>query len=185
MTVPTGYCVLSISMSFRSLLFIKKFLHLFHTSIFAAIIILFVSGLRASESPDKIVAKNRFCDIFIINKDNKKITLKAEIAKTSESHTRGLMFRKTLDENTGMLFVFRDEARRGFWMKNTYIPLSLAYIDSNGIIYKIYQMKPLDTSITYPSGEPCKYALEVNLGWFKKNNITNGCKIDLNGCFGK
>jgi uncharacterized membrane protein (UPF0127 family) len=163
----------------------KNNLHSASRYILPAIIILLVSGLLTYIPNNKVVAKNRFCDIYIINKDNKKIPLKAEIAETGESHTTGLMFRKQLDENTGMLFVFKDEARRGFWMKNTYIPLSLAYIDSHGVIDKIYNMEPLITSVTYPSVKPCKFALEVNRGWFKKNNITNGCKTDFNGCFSK
>ena len=70
-------------------------------------------------------------------------------------------------------------------MKNTFIPLSIAYVDKHGVINEIYHMKPNDSSITYPSKYPAMYALEVNRGWFNKNKITKGNKIIFNGCFGK
>ena len=70
-------------------------------------------------------------------------------------------------------------------MKNTFIPLDIAYISADGIINEIYRMEPLDYSIIYPSNKPAKYALEVNAGWFKKNGIKPGMKLDFNGCLGK
>ena len=133
----------------------------------------------------EIFAENRGCKIIIKNNLNKSIPLVIEIADTQEKRGRGLMFRKKLMKNNGMLFVFNRELRLNFWMKNTYIPLSIAYINRQGIINEIYHMKPLDTSITYPSRFLAKYALEVNKGWFKKNNIFKGCGIMLNGCLGK
>lgn len=132
-----------------------------------------------------IFTKNRLCNILIVNKHGKSILLMVEIADTLESMKRGLMFRKKLNINKGMLFVFKKEKKCNFWMKNTHIPLSIAYIDKHGVINEIYNMKPMDTSITYPSVIPAKYALETNRGWFKKHNITVGCRLILNGCFGK
>ncbi len=129
--------------------------------------------------------KNNFCNIYIINNQNNKIKLKVEIADTVETQTRGLMFRDKLDENSGMIFVFGNETTREFWMMNTYIPLNIAYINRQGIINEIYYMRPLDTSIRYPSQQPAMYALEVNKDWFKKNNISEGAKVIFNGCFGK
>ena len=84
-----------------------------------------------------------------------------------------------------MLFIFTHEQRLNFWMKNTYIPLSIAYISIDGKINEIYDMKPLDISITYPSNLPAKYALEVNQGWFARNNISKNCRIIFNGCISK
>ncbi len=111
--------------------------------------------------------------------------LNVEIADTPEKRMRGLMFRRYLPQNSGMLFIFSSEDYRNFWMKNTYIPLSIAYIGSDRIINEIYQMKPLDISVTYPSKLPARYSLEVNRGWFGKNNISAGGIIKFNGCFGK
>lgn len=129
--------------------------------------------------------KNSLCSITILNNNKKQIKLAVETADTEAKRRYGLMFRKSLDQNRGMLFVFPFEIMLDFWMKNTYIPLSIAYIDKNFIINEIYDMKPLDTSIKYPSKRAAKYALEVNQGWFKKHNITKGCRIILNGCFSK
>ncbi len=134
---------------------------------------------------NELVAKNRFCEIFILNNIKKRIELRIEVAETYMAMSKGLMNRKSLDRNNGMLFVFKEEGKRSFWMKNTYIPLSIAYIDRNGIINEIYDMKPLDASTTYPSKRPAMYALEVNRDWFKKNNIISGCKVVFNGCVGK
>lgn len=129
--------------------------------------------------------KNKTCELSITARGGRAVTLSVEIADTWKSRQTGLMFRKSLEKNRGMLFVFNDETVRSFWMKNTYIPLSIAYIDKRGVIKEIHDMKPLDTSVFYPSRNPAKYALEVNRGWFKENNIGVGCKLNINGCLGK
>ncbi|MDY6970368.1 MAG: DUF192 domain-containing protein [Spirochaetota bacterium] len=111
--------------------------------------------------------------------------IKVEIAETAKSRKLGLMFRNKLNDNEGMLFIFPDEGYQSFWMKNTTLELSIAYINSKGVITKIDKMKPLDTSITYTSSSLSLYALEVNTGWFRKNNISEGCRIIFNGCINK
>ena len=136
-------------------------------------------------SKDNITAKNKICDIYIINNQNQKIELNVEIADTEETQTRGLMFRDKLAESSGMLFVFESETMHQFWMKNTYIPLNIAYISKDGIVNEIQYMRPLDTSILYPSTQPAMYALEVNKDWFQKNNISEGSRVILDGCLGK
>lgn len=102
--------------------------------------------------------------------------LNVENACTSEQLSQGLMFRKKLEENTGMLFVFSQEQTLNFWMRNTYIPLDIAYINNKNEIVDIQSMKPLDETAIV-SKAPASYALEVNSGWFKKNNINVGDKI--------
>lgn len=128
---------------------------------------------------------NRRCIIYLVSENGKKISLNTEIADTGSGREKGLMFRKSLNESDGMLFVFENEQRLNFWMKNTYIPLDIAYIDKNGIINEIYHMKPLDVSVTYNSIKPAMFALEVNLGWFGRHKIKPGSKINFNGCFSK
>ncbi|RKY19045.1 MAG: DUF192 domain-containing protein [Planctomycetota bacterium] len=86
------------------------------------------------------------------------------------------MFRKKLPENAGMLFVYDKEDFRRFWMKNTYIPLSLAYIDSEGVIFQIEEMEPLDET-PVASMRPARFVLEVNRGWFRKHGIGMGDRI--------
>ena len=103
--------------------------------------------------------------------------LTAEVAYTDAARTQGLMYRRMLPENRGMLFVFRDASPRGFWMKNTYVPLSIAYLDERGAIINIADMKPLTTN-THPSAGPARYALEVNQGWFARRGAKPGTKVE-------
>lgn len=104
--------------------------------------------------------------------------LQIELACSSEEQERGLMFRRELPENQGMLFVFEQEKSLNFWMKNTYLPLSIAYIDAAGQIVDIQDMQPLDET-THPSAKPARYALEVNQGWFKRHAVSVGAQIKL------
>jgi uncharacterized membrane protein (UPF0127 family) len=103
--------------------------------------------------------------------------LTAEVAYTEESRTQGLMYRRILPENRGMLFVFPRAAPLSFWMMNTYIPLSIAYLDDRGVILNITDMKPLTTN-THPSAGPARYALEMNQGWFARRGIKPGAKVE-------
>jgi len=98
-----------------------------------------------------------------------------EIADSDEEIKRGLMWRKTLDRERGMLFIYPDNAVRYFWMKNTYIKLDIAFIDSNHVIRTIHTACRTDDDKTlYSSLVPVQYALEVNAGWFKQHNIETG-----------
>ena len=128
---------------------------------------------------------NTKCIIYLISQAGEKVKLNAELAVTPAEREKGLMFRKFLKENDGMLFIFEVEQKLNFWMKNTLIPLDIAYINKDGFINEIYSMKALDVSVTYNSMKPAMYALEVNSGWFEKHNIKTGSKIELNGCIGK
>ncbi len=96
-----------------------------------------------------------------------------EVAKTPEEAAQGLMGRKHLDKDGGMLFIFENEGYHAFWMKNTLIPLSIAFIDKEGRIVKITQMKPL-TLKSHAPPKPVLYALEMNKGWFSTNGIREG-----------
>lgn len=146
------------------------------------IIIALVTIIFFSACPIK---NSKTCDIQIINNRNQPVSLCIEIADTDELRAKGLMHRKQLERNNGMLFVFDYDDLQQFWMKDTFIPLSIAYIDNKGVIKELYDMKPLDISVRYPSKMPARYALEANQGWFAKNNIIIGCKIILNGCLSK
>jgi len=106
---------------------------------------------------------------------NHRIT--AEVATTELTRMNGLMYRRMLPENRGMLFVFPYVSEQSFWMKNTYVPLSIAFIDEAGVIVSIADMKPLTTD-PHPSLKPAKYALEVNQGWFAKRGIKPGAKVE-------
>ena len=119
--------------------------------------------------------------IFIDNGKN-LIKINAEIADDNEERTRGLMFRKILDENSGMLFVFDDEDFQTFWMKNTLIPLDIIFIDNNFRIVDIKNAAPCekDPCSLYQSSMPAKYVLEVNSRFSDKNNIRVQNMITIN-----
>jgi len=104
-------------------------------------------------------------------------TLRAEVANTPETRAIGLMGRTELADGHAMLFVFTQPQPMGFWMKNTLIPLSIAYINAAGIIREIHDMKPLDLTPTESTFRDLVYALEVPQGWFQKNKILPGDKI--------
>ncbi len=109
------------------------------------------------------------------------------IANTSDQREKGLMFveaeqMQLLEDGSerGMLFIFEREQNLNFWMKNTIIPLDIAYARSDGTIVKILTMTPLDTRFNqYPSGEPARVALEVNAGVFAAKGISEGDKIEI------
>ncbi|WP_050183891.1 DUF192 domain-containing protein [Domibacillus robiginosus] len=106
----------------------------------------------------------------------REVTLTVQIANTQEKIEKGLMFVKTLPENEGILFMFPQKTYGGFWMKNTLIPLSIAFLDSDGKILKILDMTPCkeEECHTYDPEISYRYAIEVNLGWFEKNQIKEG-----------
>jgi hypothetical protein len=103
--------------------------------------------------------------------------LTAEVAYTDPQRMQGLMYRRILSEDHGMLFVFPETARHAMWMKNTFIPLSVAFIDKQGVIINIENMQP-QTEDTHPAAKPAKYALEVNLGWFDRHGVKPGSRIE-------
>jgi uncharacterized membrane protein (UPF0127 family) len=112
-------------------------------------------------------------NVSYVSLNIKGISFTVEHADTEQLRNKGLMFRESLSHNTGMLFTFPDTDYRSFWMKNTYIPLSIAYLSESGRILNIESMKPLSTRDVNSLG-PAKYALEMNYGWFTKNNIKPG-----------
>lgn len=97
----------------------------------------------------------------------------AEVARTAQEQERGLMFRKSLPNNYGMLFVFKKTQNVCFWMKNTPTPLSIAFIAANDAIIKIDDMAP-ETEVGHCSGKPILYALEMSQGWFSQNRVSIG-----------
>ncbi|HUG25157.1 DUF192 domain-containing protein [Piscinibacter sp.] len=100
----------------------------------------------------------------------------AEVARTPDQRASGLMLRKTMGANEGMLFMFEDAGVQCFWMKNTLLPLSIAFIADDGTIANIADMKPqaLDS---HCSAKPVRYALEMNQGWFAKRGIKAGARL--------
>jgi len=100
-------------------------------------------------------------------------TVQAEVARSFEEREQGLMFRENLAKGRGMLFVFPDAQVRSFWMKNTFIPLDIAYLDAELRIVDIQAMEP-ESLDSHPSSLPAMLALEVPLGWFAEVGISVG-----------
>ena len=100
----------------------------------------------------------------------------AEVANTMESRTQGLMFRKYLGPNEGMLFVFPRAEPHCFWMKNTLIPLSIAFLDGEGKIVSTAEMQPM-TENTHCAAAPAKFALEMSSGWFAAKGLEPGATL--------
>jgi uncharacterized membrane protein (UPF0127 family) len=111
------------------------------------------------------------------------LQIKVELAETDEQKERGLMYRTKLNPNTGMLFIFEDEQVRSFWMKNTFLDLSIGYFDKNKKLIDVHEMvgvrSVMETPKTYQSSGPAKYALEMPKEWFSTNKIKVGTAFSL------
>jgi uncharacterized membrane protein (UPF0127 family) len=120
---------------------------------------------------------------FLCSNPGAKVSLNAKqlnlrVACSREQLTQGLMNVQELPDNSGMLFVFKDEQLLTFWAKNTYIPIDIAYLNNNLEIVDINTLKPLDPTIIR-SRSMASYALEVNTGWFKRNGVKIGDRLDI------
>lgn len=103
-------------------------------------------------------------------------SVRAEVAATEETRVKGLMFREKLAKNEGMLFVFTEVGYHSMWMRNTPLPLAVAFIDETGKIVSIHEMQP-HTEITHQAAGPVRFALEMDGGWFKANKVAVGDTI--------
>lgn len=102
--------------------------------------------------------------------------IEAQVARTSDQRTTGLMYRKEMPQYEGMLFVFEQPSGLCFWMKNTLIPLTAAFIADDGTIVNLTDMKP-QTTDSHCALRPVRYVLEMNQGWFSKRGLKAGAKL--------
>ena len=136
-------------------------------------VFLFLSLISSCSSLEKFEKRG-----LTIESGGNSLTLTVEIARTEAQRNQGLMHRKTLKDGEGMLFIFERDQILSFWMKNTLIPLSIGYIASDGRIGEIYDMEPGNLS-PIVSSRSYRYALEVPQGWFSREGIVIGGKLDL------
>ena len=106
-------------------------------------------------------------------------TLTVELADTPSERACGLSRRSSLKATQGMLFIYPSPRSLSYWMKDTKMPLSIAFIDDTGRIVSIQKMAPMQIAERYRSPKPVRYALEVNQGWFSKHNISVGDVVDF------
>ena len=102
--------------------------------------------------------------------------IRAEVAADYDSRMTGLMHRSSMPSNAGMLFIFDDSQRQCMWMKNTLIPLAVAFIDESGVVINIEEMAP-QTEDSHCASRPSRYALEMNKGWFAARGIKPGSRL--------
>ncbi|MEO7852295.1 MAG: DUF192 domain-containing protein [Rubrivivax sp.] len=139
---------------------------------------LFASLLAASMisigAADAQTAAQPRLDTIVITAGMQNI--RAEVAQTGMQMQTGMMFRREMGTHEGMLFAYDSPAVRCFWMKNTLLPLSIAFIADDGSIVNIADMQP-QSEQSHCSASPVRYALEMNQGWFAKRNIKAGFKL--------
>ena len=131
------------------------------------VLIAFASASSAQDGPQKLAVTRLSAGMHLLN---------VEVARSPQEHGIGLMFRKSMPTNDGMLFIFDRPGQQCFWMKNTLLPLSIAFISDDGSIANIDEMKP-QTLDSHCSTKEVRYVLEMNSGWFAKRGIKAGTKI--------
>jgi uncharacterized membrane protein (UPF0127 family) len=114
----------------------------------------------------------------IVSAGGKTVPVSVEIARTEEERQKGLMFRKELEDGRGMIFLFEKDQIMSFWMKNTLIPLSIAFISSDGYIVEIHDME-VGSLASVHSERSCRYALEAPRGWFTRAGIGIGDRVTV------
>jgi uncharacterized membrane protein (UPF0127 family) len=107
------------------------------------------------------------------------VPARVEVVRTRVEREKGLMHRTSLGKDEGMLFVFPEEKIQSFWMKNTLIPLDVAFFDSQGFLVDIQRMEPDDGERIYTSAVPALYALEMNAGWFAEKDLRRFARLQL------
>ena len=137
------------------------------TALASLALLAFGNAALAQDGPQKLSSIKLSAGMHVLN---------VEVAQTSQEHSIGLMFRKTMPTNDGMLFIFDRPGQQCFWMKNTLLPLSVAFISDDGSITNIEAMKP-ETLDSHCSTKEVRYVLEMNDGWFAKRGIKAGMKL--------
>jgi uncharacterized membrane protein (UPF0127 family) len=145
------------------------------------------SGMETTTEAAKTARGSELRTVTIHTSSGREVRVRVEIADDYFEITRGLMYRTALPENRGMLFVYGEEQELSLWMKNTLIPLSAAFMDSEGRIVDIQDMKPVGLEQTVPdarlpryvSTKPAQYALEVNQGFFEERGVEVGDRAEL------
>jgi len=130
---------------------------------------------HAASAKDQTQAQPRLQTVTLKIGDK---SLETEIANTPDQRFMGLSFRKKLSENHAMLFVYNSEQKLVFTMRNTLLPLSIAFISKDFVINEIHHM-PVGPDQYFPAKKPAQFALEVNQGWFARNNVKVGAQIKM------
>jgi uncharacterized membrane protein (UPF0127 family) len=142
---------------------------------FPPAIFLFLFAFSSCSSLEKFEKRE-----IVIESSAGKVPVIAELARTDEQRQQGLMYRRSLKDGEGMLFIFERDQVLSFWMKNTLIPLSIAYISGDGRILEVHDMEPGNLN-PVTSSRSARYALEVPQGWFGRAGLRPGDRLDISG----
>lgn len=149
----------------------KKFLS-------ACFLLFLMHGCKQGPTDDKlpgfIESTNEYFDLTV-----GKVRLQVEVAALPREREKGLMFRQSMDDSKGMIFIFKNGTKQRFWMKNTRIPLDIGYFSSNGSLVEIHKAKPHDLSGVPSRSRDVQFVLELNKDAYKKLGIQLGDRIDL------
>ncbi|WP_052293164.1 DUF192 domain-containing protein [Coraliomargarita akajimensis] len=149
------------------------------SALFALLPLGILSGCSSeNESPtattQTVVSKDTYFPAKLGSKE-----LQLQLALNDAERAKGLMFRESLNINHGMLFVFEKSGPRAFWMKNTLIPLDLAYLDHTGTVLELHKLYPHDERPVASRSQSVSMVLEMNSGWFEQNQLSPGARLDL------
>jgi uncharacterized membrane protein (UPF0127 family) len=150
----------------------------YRIGVFVTTLLVFCSAVNCVPADTGIQNRLETRDLTLRRQDGVLIPIKAEIARTDDQRSRGLMGRRSLADGEGMLFVFEQDRILSFWMKNTLIPLSIAYLAYDGRILEIHDMEPQSLN-PVKSSRSARYALEVPQGWFSRAGISIGDLLAL------
>ena len=152
--------------------------NLTRTSLVALVLLNFILGCKENSQSIKgeKIPQNK-SELYDLNFSG--VSLKVEVAALTEERELGLMFRNSLKENEGMLFVFKEGSGQRFWMKNTRIPLDIGYLSTSGVLLEVHKAKPYDLSGVPSRSQDIKFVLELNAGGYKKLGIKIGSRISL------
>lgn len=124
-------------------------------------------------------------NLGVVTRTGGRHAVRAELARTTDEHSRGLMYRRTLAPDSGMLFLFDDDEDRAFWMRNTLIPLDMIFAAADGTIVGIVPMATPLTETSRAVGTPSRYVLEMAGGWCQDHGVAAGDRIDLSAVPGR
>ena len=147
------------------------------TTVFATAALVLLTACGGSEAKKTNAMAKTVEDYFPIKIGDQ--TVRLQIAALPAEQQHGLMFRKAMDADAGMIFVFTSPQQMGFWMRNTTLPLDIGYLDASGELKEIYPMYPLDERSVASRSHSIQFCLEMNQGWYKANGVKPGAKLDL------
>ena len=155
----------------------KRFIKQFLVAVFILSFAFSINGCDDGSSTSVSKETKRADQYFTINLDSKIVEVQVAISRLEIE--RGLMFRQSLAEMQGMLFIHKQPGQMRYWMCNVSIPLSIGFFDSNGILKETYPMYPYEESPVISANTSIQFVLEVNQGWFTRNSVKPGARISL------